>query len=65
LSPARLNGGARTYILGVVARVRVRHNVHAADGKIIPYDSTKFKLYAALVCQVPDMFASVQTVLIP
>jgi hypothetical protein len=57
--------GARTYILGVVPRVRVRHNVTTADGKIIPYDSAKFKLYADLVCQVPDMFASVQTVLIP
>ena len=57
--------GARTYILGVVARVRIRHNVTTADGKIIPYDSSKFKLYADLVCAVPDMFASVQNVLIP
>lgn len=56
--------GARTYILGVVARVRVRHNV-TANGKIIPYDSTKFKLYAGMVCQMPDMFATVQTVFIP
>jgi len=57
--------GARTYILGVVARVRVMHNVTTVDGDIIPYDSARFKLYASMVCQVPDMFASVQTVLVP
>ncbi len=65
LSTTFLLQGARTYVLGVVARARVTHNVTTDDGKLIPHDGSKFKLYAGLMCFVPDMFVSVQTVLIP
>jgi hypothetical protein len=55
----------RTYILGVVARVQVLHDVTSSDGKILPNDGTKFKLYSSMICAVPTMMATVQHVLIP
>jgi hypothetical protein len=55
----------RSYLLGLVARVQVEHNVTTNTGKVIPHDGNKFKLYSNMVCQVPYMFAAVQTVLIP
>ena len=55
----------RTYILGVVARVQVVHNVTSSDGKILANDGTKFKLYSSMVCTVPTMMATVQHVFIP
>ena len=35
----------RTYLLGVVARTRVEHNVTSNTGKVLPHDGNKFKLY--------------------
>jgi hypothetical protein len=55
----------RSYLLGLVARVQVEHNVTTNYGKVIPHDGNKFKLYSNMVCQVPYMLAAVQTVLIP
>ena len=55
----------RTYLLGVVARTRVEHNVTSNTGKVLPHDGNKFKLYPDMVCQVPFSYAAVQTVLIP
>jgi hypothetical protein len=55
----------RSYLLGLVGRVQVEHNVTTNTGKPIPHDGNKFKLYSNLVCQVPYMVASVQTVLVP
>jgi hypothetical protein len=57
--------GGRTYILGVVARVEVRHNVTTSDGKVIPHDGNLFKLYSYMNCNVPNMFVTVQNVLLP
>ena len=57
--------GGRTYILGVIARVQVVHNVTSSDGKILTNDGTKFKLYSSMVCTVPTMMATVQYVFIP
>lgn len=55
----------RTYLLGVVARTRVEHNVTSNTGKVLAHDGNKFKLYSSMVCQVPFIYAAVQTVLIP
>jgi hypothetical protein len=57
--------GGRTYLLGVVARVEVHHTVTTSDGKVIPHDGLKFKLYSSMACNVPDMFVSIQNVLLP
>jgi hypothetical protein len=55
----------RSYLLGLVGRVQVEHNVTTNTGKVIPHDGNKFKLYSNMVCQVPYMVAAVQTVLVP
>ncbi|MEO8519891.1 MAG: hypothetical protein ABI603_00930 [Acidobacteriota bacterium] len=57
--------GGRTYVFGVVARAWVWHNVTSNTGKPIPQDATRFRLYSEMVCSVPFMALSVQTVLVP
>jgi hypothetical protein len=57
--------GARTYLLGVVARVEVHHSVTTNTGKVIPHDGSLFKLYSFMTCNVPDIFVSIQKVLLP
>jgi hypothetical protein len=57
--------GGRTYLLGVVARAQVEHNVTTNAGKQIPHDGSRFKLYSQLICSVPFMSVLPQQVLIP
>lgn len=45
--------------------VPVWHSVTSNTGKPIPQDPTRFRLYSELVCSVPFMALSVQTVLVP
>lgn len=57
--------GGRKYLLGAIARVEVRHSVTTNTGKVISHDGSRFKLYSYMACNVPDMFVSVQRVLLP
>jgi hypothetical protein len=65
LSTTFLVEGGRTYVLGVVARAWVQHNVTSNTGSPIPQDPNKFRLYIDAVCSVPFMAVSVQQVLVP